>query len=287
MAQMSLTTIRLARGRRAGPAAARRASAAMRRDGAVVLDGLFPLALLRRLRARVLSLHRSGALRRRGLVRDIAGRYAAVVPFEGPFLEPAFYAAPALRGLLDALLGPEHRISSLEAVVALPGAYEQHQHIDGPIRFEVSVGGARRPYGGDLSGLPPYAVTLCVPLCDVAEDNGPTAIWAGSHREALRAAPAPEAAIRRRYREEHVVGPMGRAFFFDYRVFHCGMPNMTAEPRPVLMLVFCRSWFRDQNLADIHPRLVIGRRALARMPSARRELFALAPAARRALWSPR
>ena len=267
--------------RRASAAAVR---AAMAKDGAVVLDGLFPRPLLERLRRRVLGLHASGALRRRGLVRDVAGRYAAVLPFEGPFLDARFFDGPRLRAMLDALLGADRRVSSLETVIALPGAYEQHQHIDGPIRFDTAAGGRRRPFPRDLPGLPPYAVTLCVPLCDVSEENGPTAIWAGSHREALKPRPAGEAAIRRKYREAHVVGPLGRAFLFDYRVFHCGMPNLTREPRPLLMLVFCRPWFRDQNLADVHPRLLVSPRALARMPPRRRELFALAPAARRALW---
>lgn len=262
----------------------RAVQAAMAKDGAVVLDGLFSRPLLESLRRRVLRLHASGALRARGLVRDIAGRTTAVLPFEGPFLSPRFYANPRLRAFLAALLGPDYRISSLETVIAQPGAYEQHQHIDGPIRFDVAAGRGKRPYRKDLSDLPPYAVTLCVPLCDVGEDNGPTAIWTGSHREALRPRPASEAAIRRKYREEHVVGPLGRAFFFDYRVFHCGMPNQSNEPRPVLMFVFCRPWFRDQNLADVHPRLVVSARALARVAPRHRELFALAPASRRPLW---
>ncbi|HVE13152.1 MAG TPA: phytanoyl-CoA dioxygenase family protein [Elusimicrobiota bacterium] len=284
---MSLSAIRVPRARRCPPALARRAAAAMRRDGAVVLDGLFAPALLRRLAARVLSGHASGALRRQGLVRDVAGRYAAVLPFEGPFLEPALFDPPALRGLLEGLLGPDYRIGSLETVIAEPGAYEQHQHLDGALRFDTALGGKKAPFAGDLSGLPPHAVTLCVPLCEVTEENGPTAIWAGSHREALRAKPSSEAAIRRKYRQERVAGPLGRAFFFDYRVFHCGTANLTREARPVLMLVFCRPWFRDQNLAEVHPRLVISPRALARLTPARRELFALAPSARRPLWRKR
>ena len=70
-------------------AAPRLAAAGMERDGAVKFTGLFPLPLLRRIRQRVLRRHESGELRRRGLIRDIGGRYAAILPFEGPFLEPA------------------------------------------------------------------------------------------------------------------------------------------------------------------------------------------------------
>jgi len=280
---MPISTVAFS-GRGVSPRTLRRVREAMERDGAVAFENLFPLPLLKRLRAEVARRHESGELRRRGLVRDIAGRYAALLPFEGPFLEPAFYANPRLHAMLGALLGTHYCIGSLETVVALPGAHRQHQHIDGPLRFDRAVGGRTRAYRGDLSDLPPYAVTLSVPLCDVDEDNGPTAIWAGSHRAALRARPPGAAELNRRYPEERMTGPFGRSFFFDYRVFHGGTPNFAREARPALMFVFTRSWFRDPNLVDVFPRVVISARDLARVPERRRGLFMLAPAARRALW---
>jgi ectoine hydroxylase-related dioxygenase (phytanoyl-CoA dioxygenase family) len=262
----------------------RKVQAGMKRDGAVAFVNLFPLGVLKKLRLAVERRHESGELRERGLVRDIGGRYAAVLPFEGPFLEKAFYANPRLLDMIAALLGSTHCIGSLEAVIAEPGSYRQHQHVDGPLRFDRTVGGTKRRYRGDLSDLPPYAVTLCVPLCDVDESNGPTAIWPGSHRTALRARPPGEKELARKFPVEHMVGEFGRSFFFDYRTFHGGTPNLTAEARPVLMFVFTRSWFRDPNLADVFPRVVITKRNLARVPPDLRYLFMLAPAARRALW---
>ena len=256
----------------------------MKRDGAVAFENLFPLPLLRRMRLDVMRRHNAGELRERGLVRDIAGRYAAVLPFEGPFLEPKFYANPILGDMLAALLGSGHCIGSLEAVIAMPGAYRQHQHIDGPIRFDRAVGRTKRGFQGDLSGLPPYAVTLCVPLCDLNEDNGPTAIWPGSHRTALRARPPGEQSIVRDFPAEHMVGAFGRSFLFDYRTFHCGLPNLTREPRPLLMFVFTRSWYRDPNLTEVYPNVVITKRNLSRVADRHRGLFMLAPAARRPLW---
>ena len=262
----------------------RKIQSAMKRDGAVAFSGLFPMGLLKKARLHVMRRHDSGQLRERGLVRDIGGRYAAVVPFEGPFLKPEFYANPALIEIIKALLGSSHCIGSLEAVISLPGSSPQHQHIDGPLRFDRTVGDKKRGFQGDLSDLPPYAVTLCVPLCDVREDNGPTAIWPGSHRTALRARPPGSAAIDREFPVEHMVGDFGRSFMFDFRTFHCGLPNFTREPRPLLMFVFTRSWFRDPNLADTFPSVVIAKRDLKRVPDRHKHLFMLAPAARRALW---
>ena len=273
------------RGRALPPAALRRLVRAMDRDGAAAVDGLFPLRLLEKIRGAVLRRHESGELRRRGLVRDIGGRYAAVLPFEGPFLETAFYDNPAVHQAMEALLGPSYCIGSLETVISLPGASGQHQHIDGPVRFDRLAGGRKRPYRGKLSDLPPYAVTVATPLCDVDEDNGPTAVWRGSHREALRPRPPGAREVARRFAREEMSGPFGRSFLFDYRVFHCGTPNYSREARPLLIFVFLRPWFRDPNLAEVDPSVVIAERDLRRVPERRRSLFMLAPAARRRLWA--
>ncbi|MDE1976765.1 MAG: phytanoyl-CoA dioxygenase family protein [Elusimicrobia bacterium] len=279
---MSIAAVDLPR--RPSPRLLSRVQSAMGKDGAVALTRLFPPALLSALRAEVLRRHRSGELRRRGLVRDIAGRCTAVLPFSGPFLDERLYAQPGLLAVLGALLGADFRIGSLEAVIALPGAYEQHLHADGPLRFDRVLGRRAKGFAGDLSRLPPYAVTLCVPLCDLTEDNGPTALYPGSHRAALRARVPNEASLKRRFKAQAMTGPLGDCFLFDYRLFHCGLPNFSREPRPILMLVFTRAWFRDPNLADVHPGLVIARKDLAKVPARLRPLFALAPAARRALW---
>lgn len=271
--------------RKASSGLPRKVRSAMARDGAVAFANLFPRSLLERMRREVLRRHESGELRARGLVRDIGGRYAALLPFEGPFLDPRFYASPALREALAAILGPSYCIGSLEAVVSLPGSGRQHQHVDGPIRFEQ--GKRKTGFKGDLSGLPPYAVTLCVPLCDVDEENGPTELWRGSHRAALRARFPSEREIARRFPAERMTGRFGRSFMFDFRTFHRGLPNYSREPRPLLMFVFTRPWFRDPNLADVFPRVVITERNLKKVPARHRGLFMLAPAARRPLWSTR
>jgi len=263
----------------------RKVQAAMARDGAVAFDTLFSMPLLKRIRREVLRRYEKGELKERGLVRDIGGRYAAVLPFQGPFLEPAFYANPKLHAMLEALLGPGYCIGSLETVISLPGSSQQHQHIDGPIRFDRTVGMKKAAYQGDLSDLPPYALTLCVPLCDITEENGATALCPGSHRTALRAKPPSEREVLRRFPPVEMFGKFGGSFFFDYRTFHCGMPNYSREARPLLIFVFTRPWFRDPNLSEVHPRLVISKRDLARVPERLRHLFMLAPAALRPLWA--
>jgi len=53
------------------------------------------------------------------------------------------------------------------------------------------------------------------------------------------------------------------------------------------MFVFARPWFRDPNLAEVFPRVVISSGDLRRVPERYRAWFRLAPAARRPLWSGR
>lgn len=262
----------------------RRVVRALERDGVAVLGSLYPLPLLRRARAAVLRRHESGELRRRGLVRDIGGRCTAVLPYEGPFLERGFYANPALLGVLRALLGADHHIGSLESIVAEPGATAQYQHIDGPLRLDRAAGRTRKGRALDLSRLPPYALALATPLCDVDEENGPTALWLGSHRAALRPRLPSEAEVTRRFPVAHMTGRFGFSYLYDYRTFHRGLPNYSREPRPLLMSVFTRGWYRDPNHSEVYPSVIISPRDYARVPERLRYLFGLAPAARRALW---
>lgn len=251
-----------------------KALSALSRDGVVRLDGLFNKPLLRRIAATVRGLERAGALDRR-VVRDIAGRRTSLLPFAGPFLERSFYANPRLLRLVDGMLGASARIGSLEVVWSRSGAARQYQHIDGPLRLDGR--------GPGRAELPAYALALATPLCDVDEENGPTAVWPGSHRAALGRRLPSEAAIRRRYREARMTGRFGFSYLYDYRTFHCGLPNHSAEDRPLLMLVFTRAWYRDPNLDEVRPRLLLSAADYRRIPSARRGLFALAPAARREL----
>ncbi len=283
---MPVTRLALSRqdAKRPSPALLRRVRAGVERDGVVVFENLFPLPCWRRRARRCCARWESEALRR-GLVRDVAGRATSLLPLARPFLDERLYAQPIVLAALPSLLGPDFRLSSVEAIVALPGSGRQHQHIDGPIRFDRQVGGARRGYGGDLSALPPFALALATPLCAVDEENGPTALWPGSHRVALRSPLPSEREIRRRFPEARMTGPFGRSYLYDYRTFHRGLPNFSREPRPLLMLVYTRDWYRDPNLAEVEPGPFIAPRDYARVPERLRFLFGFAPAARRALWT--
>ncbi|MBX7066326.1 MAG: phytanoyl-CoA dioxygenase family protein [Parachlamydiales bacterium] len=152
-------------------------------------------------------------------------RYIVTVPLRGAFNSPELYANPNLLPLFKEILGPECILASVGAVVALPGASDQHIHSDyGPLFSE-------KP---DLHRqLPTYAITVGIPLVDIDVTNGPTKIWPGSHR------------TNRQDERVLLCGEMGDCYFWDYRTLHAGGSNFSDAMRPLLYLAFTRRWFRD------------------------------------------
>ena len=198
-------------------------------------------ALLSALRSsgRDLGLYRDGGFRE--VVQRSPRRYDLALPDASPRLDtlPA-EGPPGLLPLLSAILGPDFAVRRRGAVVALPGAEEQPWHID----WEHLFGELGTP-------LPPHCVNVFVPLVDVTPAHGPTELAPGSHR------PAPGTVARHAdwsdsleafgFRGGTVAAtiPAGSCLLFDYRTLHRALPNLSAEPRPVLYLVASRPWYRD------------------------------------------
>ena len=156
-------------------------------------------------------------------------RFMVPVAFSGVFNTPQVYANPFVLTLARDTLGPECVLGSFGAVIALPGAEEQHIHRDHPFLFaEEAIDTA----------MPAYAVTVIVPLVDVDGHHGTTRVWPGSHRVSLedkaKRLPYEDAAVR-----------VGSCILMDYRMLHCGTANNSEQLRPILYLVYHRPWFKD------------------------------------------
>jgi hypothetical protein len=162
-------------------------------------------------------------------VTEVGGaRFEIVLRMRGAF-GPAAFANPVIVNFLGRLLGPEMRLSGLTAVASYPGADAQNMHRDHSHLFpDRDVG----------PGLPVYAVNVSVPLIDVDEMTGPTALWPGSHRWPEGAAPPAQGAAL-------VPFLRGDAILIDYRTGHAGIPNRGGRMRPILYMVYARPWFFD------------------------------------------
>jgi ectoine hydroxylase-related dioxygenase (phytanoyl-CoA dioxygenase family) len=194
-------------------------------------------------------------------------RYMFSIRLQPPFLDAAVYAAPRVLPVVRELLGDDCIIQSIGTVVAYPGAAVQHVHRDHPHLFAEA--------GGLNAFLPPYALHVVVPLVDLDESTGTTALWEGSHRIKTRAEETGRSKAELE-RFEGAVLPwpkMGDCYFMDFRLRHAGTPNISDRPRPILYLVYSRRWFQDRKNFEMQSPLLITHEEYARIPEEHKKLF--------------
>lgn len=200
-------------------------------QGFLKINSLFPLPLIDAL-ADSLSRQMKDEYHLKNGARIHNNRFILPLALQGPFNDPLLYANPRLLSLMRTLLGPSCILGSLGAVVAFPGATDQHIHADYEPLFkeEPLLRGA----------LPPYAITVAVPLVDIDVINGPTKIWPGSHRM-----PHADRSHANAFPKHLLMGRKGSCYFWDYRTLHAGGSNFSEDPRPLLYMAFTRRWFKD------------------------------------------
>lgn len=212
----------------------------MRSSGCVLLRGAFPTEMIDVLYREFLS--RYGTLDLRQMSEQAAkplpnpflevggARFEIVPRMQGAFSNPDLFANALLRRFLTPLLGSDMRLSGLTIVVSHPGATLQHIHRDHAHLYDDPA---------VARALPIYAVNVSVPLIDIDMETGPTGIWPGSHMWPEGKEPPPETATTVPFRR-------GDCIMMDYRTLHTGMPNRSARIRPILYLVYARTWFFDE-----------------------------------------
>jgi len=179
-------------------------------------------------------------------------RYEITPHMAGSFGDPHLFANPLLRGFLEPLLGETMRLSGLTLVVSYPGAEQQHTHRDHPPLFD------------DLDAalnLPPYAINVAVPLIDVDHETGPTGIWLGSHRW-------PDESVTEHEPMTVVPFQRGDCILLDYRTLHAGVPNRGPLVRPIVYMVYARTWFFDEINHTMRPSLGMTREQCEALPEA-------------------
>jgi ectoine hydroxylase-related dioxygenase (phytanoyl-CoA dioxygenase family) len=183
-------------------------------------------------------------------------RYMMAVELAGGFADCEVYANRIIVAVARRLLGADAILESYGAVVSLSGAKQQHLHRDGLQLFDAQLSPL----------LPCHALTLAMPLVDMNQTNGSTALWPGSHRWRVRdenvAPVAPEI-------------PAGSCMLWDFRLYHAGAANRSADHRPMLYATYARRWYCDPaNFSKKgQRRLVCGEAFLAGVPADRRPLF--------------
>ncbi len=235
------------------PETVERAVATFREQGMLRCDRAIPLAYLDEIDQHYRARYRAEL----GSTSKPDRRPLFTVDVEGPFNRPAFYANPLLFPIVVRLLGEDCILGACSSVVSFPGAPDQFIHRDSPSLYG--------DYGLER-GLPPYALTILMPLVDANDETGSTEVWPTTHLD-----PDQEHATTRPSVRPVVV--RGSVLLTDSRVVHRGAANRAQIVRPLVYLSYHRHWFRDFGGYENRPPIAITSSELARVPAAHKHLF--------------
>ncbi|HUS64461.1 MAG TPA: phytanoyl-CoA dioxygenase family protein [Kofleriaceae bacterium] len=216
----------------------------VRREGHCLLPALLPPAVIDRWAdafAPLLQRHiaEQGHLQNRG-----SGRYYVTLPFAAPFADPRVFEDDDILAVVEHLVGADAVFCQLATDTPLLGSEHQAVHRDAPPLF---------PETGEET--PPFQLAVNFPLCDITVDNGPLEVARGTHR-----LPKAEALLRLeagQSRLEPVLMKRGDVIVRDVRTLHRGTPNVTSEPRPMVVLGYSRRWLHRPEVSIRVPRAAL------------------------------
>jgi len=180
------------------------------------------------------------------------------VAVDGPVANPEFFAPPSVLALARKLMGDDLIIGEMGVVISHAGAGAQEIHRDSNFLFG----------GLDLEiGLPPFAMTMLVPLLDVTPEMGPTEFWPGTHRHRDETSDEPPLSLAIN---------AGSVILIDSRVLHRGGANISGPVRPTAYFSFHRPWYLEHFGYENKPQVRITPAMLQRLPEAYRSMFSWA-----------
>jgi Ser/Thr protein kinase RdoA (MazF antagonist) len=136
--------------------------------------------------------------------------------------------------------------------------HSKHIHRDHPALFENEA----------LSlTLPSFAITAVVPLIDLTLETGSTRLWKGSHRASR--------SENQDMKDSYVPFlPTGSCYLMDYQLLHGGTPNVSQQVRPIIYMIYYRSWFQETVNYEKQSRLSITAQEYQKIPRQYQFLFA-------------
>jgi hypothetical protein len=208
-----------------------KAANCMRTEGTLILEDIVDPALI--LEARETFVQRYARYldgRKHDDALEVGDRRQMItLDLEPPFDQRELLANSWLCSVLSVAFEGDFVLGAYGVVCSLPAAPRQHVHQDGGDLF---------PQAALNRLLPMAAATVAIPLLEMNEVHGTTAVWPGSHRDETRA--SAEIGDEPLVRE-------GSCMLWDYRLRHGGTPNRSAVPRPLLYMTYCRPWFMDHK----------------------------------------
>jgi ectoine hydroxylase-related dioxygenase (phytanoyl-CoA dioxygenase family) len=172
-------------------------------------------------------------------------RFDLRLPSAGEFVEKHILGNDSVSAVLRRCLGsPEEIDYDVSVVYSRSGACAQGWHADGDHQKGASdAGWAEDGWKDRLAD--PYATCLFIPLIDLNGEVGFTQFWPGSHRHRDLVGFGGVAEVTRATFDG--ICRAGDGVWYDYRLLHRGMPNLSKETtRPVLQVVFKKKWYVER-----------------------------------------
>ena len=135
-----------------------------------------------------------------------------------------FYTQPHMLEVVEAILGPDYKLSSLNYRAAKPGMGKQKLHVDWK------------------NGLPHGTYKVCNSiwlLDDFTFENGATRLIPGSHKWDLLPDQALENPFGEHRDQKLLIAPAGTVFIFNAHIWHGGTTNLTDQARRSIHSYFC------------------------------------------------
>lgn len=212
----------------------------LNRDGICVIRGLFDRALIDRWKVAFDALFQERQQRPGGLAPRGQARCYATLPWVQPFADPAVFANPIIRGVLNRVFFQEYKLVQLAADIPLQGSQYQEIHRD------------FRPLFSDQIVTPLYALAVNFSLVEVTEANGPFEMARGTHvmsrEEGLVKVQSGEIPMEQFYLQP------GDVMIRSPLALHRGTPNLTPEPRPMIVMGYVMHWLHTQKVDLTLPR---------------------------------
>jgi len=153
---------------------------------------------------------------------------------------------PKVKATLNSCLGtssPTETDFDVSVVYSKPGACAQGWHTDGDHqKGGQDAGWTKDGWKTRLANA--YAICLFIPLIELDDETGFTQFWPRSHYSRDFAGFGKVAELTQTTFDGKCYA--GDAVFYDYRLFHRGMPNNSNIIRPVLQVICKKKWYVEK-----------------------------------------
>ena len=166
------------------------------------------------------------------------------IPGATEYVERCILDNGKVQSLLMQSLGDLDEIDfDISVVYSRPGAINQRWHADGSHQKSAKDAGVD-DLGWKHTLANAYALCLFIPLIDLDHEVGYTQFWPGSHRNRDLVGFGPVAELTRATYDG--ICNAGSGVWYDYRLLHRGMFNVSKVVRPVVQVIFKKKWYVEK-----------------------------------------